>query len=314
MQSWDVRQSFLGSLPWASRYSRALLPLMPAAFARFDFTGYDVVIAASSAFSKNVSVPSGAANLCYCHTPPRYIWDQADVYLGGLKRRLASPLIAWLRAADRAAAARVTEFVANSREVARRVQRAYGRHADVIHPPVETKRFEAAALTTTPGDQYLVVSRLVRYKRIDLAIRACNALRRRLLIVGTGPERRHLEALAGPTVEFAGAVDDDELPRLYASCRAFLFPGFEDFGIAPVEAQAAGRPVVAYGAGGATETVANGVTGILFDEQSVDAVIAGIERLERTPIDAGECRTNAKRFDAAVFRSSMAARVAALIA
>jgi glycosyltransferase involved in cell wall biosynthesis len=305
--SWDLRGTGLQRLPGVSHYSRALLPLMPAAFARLDLRGYDVVITASSAFSKNVRPDAGAPNLCYCHTPPRYLWDLRDSYTPGLSGRLASPLIRWLRARDSAAAARVTRFIANSRNVAERIRRNYNRDSTVIYPPVEVERISPNGLPA--DDFYLVVSRLVGYKRVDLAVQACNRLGRRLIVVGTGPEAARLRSLAGPTVQFAGALPDAEIAGLYARCKAFLFPGLEDFGIAPVEAQAAGRPVVAFAQGGARETVLDGATGLLFTEQTVDSLADAMLRLDAAPMAPLACRTNAERFSAEKFRTQMAAAV-----
>lgn len=301
--AWDIRGTALQRLPGARRYSRALLPLMPRAFANLDLSGYDAVVTTSSAFSKNARTRDDAPNLCYCFTPPRYLWDLRETYTPGLTGRAAAPLVRWLRDRDMDAASRVTRFVAISETVAERVRRTYNRDCAVIYPPVEVDRIVPSG--RPPEDFYLVVSRLVGYKRVDLAIEACNRLERRLLIVGGGPELRRLRRLAGPTIEFRGFLDDAEVARLYASCRAFLFPGLEDFGIAPVEAQAAGRPVVAFASGGATETVIDGVTGVWFAEQTVDALVDAIERLDRMAIDPAVCAANARRFDAARFRAHM---------
>jgi glycosyltransferase involved in cell wall biosynthesis len=285
LRAWDIRTTALQRFPGARHYSRMLLPLMPWAFERLDFSGFDVVITTSSAFSKNVVAPTGTPNVCYCHTPPRYLWDLHDEYGKALVvRRPLEPLVQWLRARDLSAAARVDEFVANSYHVADRIARTYQRTATVF---------------------YLVVSRLVRYKRVDLAIQACNALRRPLFVVGSGPERPALQAMAGPTIKFLGSPDDATVADLFARCRALVFPGLEDFGITPVEAQAAGRPVIAFRAGGALETVVDRSTGVFFESQTVSAVTDAIERLERTEMDPAACRANAMRFDASVFRQGM---------
>lgn len=305
--SWDVRPSFLQRLPFITKYSRATLPLMSAAFGRFDLSGYDAVISVSAAFAKNVRTTT-CANVCYCLTPPRYLWDLHDDYVRGrLGRPALNAAAHWLRRMDLAAAGRVHDFIAISETVAERVRRTYSRDASVIYPPVDTARIRP---TNGPAeDFYLVVSRLVAYKRIDLAVQACTQLDRRLLVVGVGPERRKLEAMAGPTVQFLGRLDDAEVELLYARCKAFIFPGLEDFGITPVEAQAAGRPVIAFGRGGAAETVIDGGTGVHFQEQSVDALIDAIERLEREEVRSEACRANALRFDASIFRDRMSAAV-----
>jgi glycosyltransferase involved in cell wall biosynthesis len=312
VRGWDVRPSFLQRLPFVARYSRALLPLMPAAFDRFDTSSFDVVLSVSGAFAKNVRRPPSGATICYCLTPPRYLWDLQEEYVRGrIDRPILDAVARVLRRADLQAAGRVDRFIAISDTVAERVMRTYSRAAAVVYPPVDTSW--ARPNGAPPEDFYLVVARLVRYKRVDLAIDACNRLRRRLLIVGSGPEEPKLRRLAGPTIEFVGRLGDAEVATLYARCKAFIFPGFEDFGITPVEAQAAGRPVVALARGGAGETVVDQVTGVLFDDQSADALVEAMERLERLSIAPGACRDNAMRFDASVFRERMGAAVQAAI-
>jgi len=301
----DVRTSFLQRIPFARRRHQALFPLMPHAFEQFDFSEFDVVVSTSSACSKGVVTPSSTFNLCYCYTPPRYLWD---LYHAHLKGRFGRSLIALaahrMRLWDRLAADRVDQFVAISHEVSARISKHYRRPSEVIYPPVRVDRFRDLPARDAE-DYYLVVSRLVPYKRIDLAIAAANRLGRRLVVVGDGPERAALARLAGPTVDLVGWRDDEEITELYSGCRAFLFPGEEDFGIAPVEAQAAGRPVVAFGKGGATETVVHGKTGILFDRQCVEDLADAILTLDRWTIDSRACKRNAERFDASVFRSRL---------
>jgi glycosyltransferase involved in cell wall biosynthesis len=312
LRSWNVHPSFLQHLPFIKRYSRATLPLMPMAFARFNPEPYDAIVSVSGAFAKNVQRPSSGSTICYCLTPPRYIWDMHDDYVRGrLDRPLLDMATHWLRRADLAAASRVDEFITISNTVAERVRRTYSRSATVIYPPVDCDWVRPDG--SSPDDYYLIVSRLVRYKRVDLAIDACNRLKRRLLIVGSGPEAGRLRAKAGPTIEFLGRRSDGEVATLYARCKAFLFPGFEDFGITPLEAQAAGRPVVAFGRGGATETVVDQQTGVLFAEQSVESLVEAIERLDRLSLSQVDCRENAMRFDVTVFRQRMTAAVDAAI-
>jgi glycosyltransferase involved in cell wall biosynthesis len=299
-RSWDIRPSFLQRIPLARKRHQPFLPLMPLAFEQFDLSGYDMVLSTSHACAKGVIVPTDAVHICYCYTPCRYIWDLYHEYTRDRRlRALIAPVAHWLRMWDQLSSQRVDHFVAISHEVAARIRRHYRRNADVIYPPVEVDRF--APNGRAPEDFDLVVSRLVPYKRIDLAIGAANRLRRRLVIVGDGPDRRRLAALAGRTVEFMGMLPDEEVAKLYGRCRAFLFPGFEDFGIAPVEAQAAGRPVIAFGRGGATETVVHGATGVLFEEQTVDALIAAIEAFDAMDFDPALCRRNAERFDRSEF-------------
>ena len=305
MRGWDVRTSFLQRLPMAPRKHQMYLPLMPLAFEQFDMREYDIVLTTSSACAKGVLLQPGAMNICYCHTPPRYLWDQYHDYTRAHPARaLIAPVAHWLRLWDRVAADRVDQFVANSHEVAARIQKHYRRDATVVYPPVDVDRFQPNGKPAE--DFYLVVSRLVDYKRIDLAIQAATRLGRRLLVVGEGPARKSLQAGAGPSVRFLGGLSDSEVADLMARCRAFVFPGWEDFGIAPVEAQAAGRPVIAYGRGGAVETVVDGATGVLFDEQTVESLIEGMLALDRLPIDAAVCRQNAERFSSSVFRERIA--------
>ncbi|MDQ3388483.1 MAG: glycosyltransferase, partial [Gemmatimonadota bacterium] len=302
MQGWDVRPSFIQRLPFSRKYHQNYLPLMQMAFEQFDMSEYDLVITTNSACAKGVITRPGAVNLCYCYTPCRYLWDLYHEYTREHRgRMLIAPVAHWMRMWDRMAADRVDAFVSISHEVAARVRHHYRRDSEVIYPPVDVDRIRPT--DRAPEGFYLVVSRLVPYKRIDLAVAACTRLGRRLLVVGDGPERRRLEKMAGPGIEFLGRRPDEELAELYGRCSGFLFPGWEDFGIAPVEAQAAGRPVIAYGRGGALETVLEGTTGVLFDDQNVDEMVAAIERFERLSFDPEVCRRNAERFDSAEFRS-----------
>ena len=308
MLDWDVRPSFLQRIPFARRRYQAFLPLMPLAFEQFDLREYDLILSTSSACAKGVIARPDAVHICYCYTPCRYIWDLYHDYTGGMRSRvLIAPVAHWLRLWDRISSDRVDHFVAISHEVASRIRRHYRRDSEVIYPPVDVERFTLS--NAPPEDFYLVVSRMVGYKRIDLAIEAANRLRRRLVVVGDGPMRRQLEGVAGPTVEFRGALSDEEVATLFARCRALLFPGIEDFGITPLEAQAAGRPVIALGRGAAPETVVHGVTGVLFDEQTVESLVGGILDFESRSFDPASCRRQAERFSADEFRRRLSQAV-----
>jgi glycosyltransferase involved in cell wall biosynthesis len=249
-----------------------------------------------------------ATHICYCLAPTRYVWD-FDAYaareaLPPATGTALRPLVALLRRWDYRAAQRVNHFIAISREVQARIRRYYNRDSTIIHPPVDTGRFKPAA---THDDYYLIVSRLVPYKRIDLAVLAFNQLGLPLLIAGDGRDREALEALAGPTVTFLGYVPDEDLPGLFARCKATILPGMEDFAITPVQTQAAGRPVIAYGAGGALDTVIEGETGVFFRELTPDALAEGVREFDTAAVDLQACVRNAARFDARVFKKQMSA-------
>ncbi len=309
-----IHTSFLQRLPRSRTHWRYYLPFFPAAIERLDLHGYDLVLSSSHCVAKSVRPPQGALHVSYCHTPMRYVWDQYDAYFGpgraSLPVRMAMRMLApRLRAWDRRTASRVHAFVANSRNVAGRIRRAYGRAADVVYPPVDVARFQPAALRE---DFHLLVSALVPYKRVDLAIAAFRDAGRELVIVGAGPEYARLRRDAPSNVRFTGSLTDAEVAALMARCRSFVQPGEEDFGIASVEAQAAGAPVVAYGAGGALETVndldaAGGAppTGVLFRSLDAASLNAAIERAEKTTFDTEGLVANARRFAPERFRAGL---------
>ena len=288
------------------RRFRSLLPLYPLYFSLLDLRRYDLVVSSSVAFSHAVRTAPGALHVSYVHTPMRYAWD-LDTYLRGSSTSVASALGArfarpFLQRWDRVTARRPDVLVANSATVRRRIRELWRRDAEVIHPPVDVG---SIPLGTTDDGFLLVAARLLAYRRIDLAVDAANRLGRPLVIVGDGPERPRLESLAGPLVRFLGRVDRAALLDLFGRCHAYLVPGIEDFGIAPVEAMAAGRPVVAFRAGGATETVVEGETGLLFDEPSGAALAAAIRSLDDLRLDPEAIRRHAEGFDTAVFRERM---------
>jgi glycosyltransferase involved in cell wall biosynthesis len=293
----DVHTSFLQKFPGAIKHYQKYLPLMPLAFESFALEGYDVVISSSHACAKGIITRPGTLHICYCHTPMRYAWDFYQHYLthetGKLSRPFVAPLLSYLRLWDVASANRVDYFIANSQIVARRIGKHYRREAVVIHPPVDVDRFTVAP---AHDEFFLTVGRLVSYKRVDLAVQACTKLNLPLVVIGDGPERKRLEAMAGPSVQFLGYQSDEVIRDHYARCRAFLFPGEEDFGITVVEAQAAGRPVIAYGKGGVLDSVVPGRTGLFFTEQTSESLCQAITDLRDMPIDPQGIRAHAQKF------------------
>ena len=276
---------------------------MPFALERLDLNQYDIVVSSEAGPAKWVLTRPDAIHICYCHSPLRYIWDQQHVYLQRLPvalRLMAQLYASHLRKSDLLSAARVDYFIANSEFVRQRIKKFYRRDAYVIHPPVATTEFHP---DPAPDDYYLFAGEIRRYKRPDLAIQACTNLGRRLIVLGEGPHISELRAFAGPTVEFRDRVSFAELKVTMARCRALLFPGVEDFGIIPVEVMASGRPVIAYARGGATETVVDGETGILYTENSVKGLSDAILRFEAAEVSFGPeaCVRRARDFDTEVF-------------
>lgn len=319
-----IRTSAIQSLPFAAGRYRYYLPLFPWAIERLTLDRYDLILSSSHCVAKGVRPPPHALHITYLYTPMRYIWDMQDAYIGSgrmgpVSRLMLRAIAGRLRRWDIAVNTRVDYFIAISQHVADRIRRHYGREAEVIYPPVETTRFHIAERT---DDYYLVAGAFAPYKRIDLAIEAFNRLRRRLVIVGEGQESRRLRHMAGPTIEFVGWRPDSEVADLLARCRALVFPGEEDFGILPVEAMACGRPVIAYGKGGVTETVIplnscefrigfptpNSPTGVFFYEQSVEALIQAIDLFEQSAdrFDPEALRTHALAFDRSIFEKRIA--------
>jgi glycosyltransferase involved in cell wall biosynthesis len=290
-----VRTSFLSRIPMANRYFRALAPLYPRAFEAFDFSGFDTIVSSTTAWAKGIVVPRGAVHVCYVNAVSRFNFAYEEYVLGlsplaALARPLVERLVAW----DRRAAQRPTHLVANSRNVAARIATYYGREAEVVHCPVDVDRF-----TVGPGggDYFLIASRLLPYKRIDLAIRAAQMADVRLLVAGTGPAREALERLArGTSTTLLGFVDDARLDALLAGARAAILPGEEDFGLVPVEAAAAGRPTIAYRGGGALETIVDGATGEFFDSASPESLAAALRAFDATRFDPQRLRAHAETF------------------
>ncbi|HEV8192411.1 MAG TPA: glycosyltransferase [Ktedonobacterales bacterium] len=297
--SMDIRTSFMQRLPFVKRYHQPFLPLYPYAFERTDLRWYDLVISDSSAFAKGVVTRPDALHICYCHTPMRWAWNYDDYIdredIGNpLTRRALIPFISWLRSWDYTTAARVDYFVANSPAVAARIAKYYRREAVVIPPPVDTSRFY---LSPQHEDYFLIVSRLIPYKAIDIAVKAFTMTGAPLRIIGSGRDERRLRRMAGPNVKFLGRLSDDEVRSQLARCRALIFAGEEDFGITPVEAQASGRPVIAYGAGGALATIIEGSTGLFFYEQTPEALAEVVNSFRDEYFDPQAIRRHAEEFD-----------------
>ncbi|MCS7166078.1 MAG: glycosyltransferase [Gemmatales bacterium] len=316
-----IRVSWLNHAPGVQRYYRWLLPLFPWAARTLRVGGYDLVISSSHAAAKAAAISPGAVHVCYCHTPMRYVWHMRREYFPEPRKwweHAREWILDRLQAWDRRSAYNVDYFVANSRTVQRRIQECYGRTSEVIYPPVDTEFYRPAAVRRR--EYYLVVSALVPYKRVDLAVQACTKLQRHLLVIGTGSEAARLRALAGPTVRFAGWLSDESVREHMQRCRALIFPGEEDFGIVPVEAQACGAPVIALGRGGATETVippehGSEPTGLWFAEPTVESLCDAIQRFEKHQhwFNPAVCRCNAERFSKTRFREEFRAFVARIL-
>jgi glycosyltransferase involved in cell wall biosynthesis len=292
-----VHTSFLDHLPGAHRNYTRLVPLMDLALRRFDLSGFDLIVSSNHACAKNVRTPPEALHVCYCHTPMRYAWDASFLEgerLGPLGRALAPAGTAWLRRVDRRRAQDPDLFVANSTYVAGRIHDSYGRSSRVIHPPVDVQRL--LEVKREPSDAYLFFGRLVPYKRADQAVEACARLGRRLIVAGDGRDLDRLRAQARGDVEFVGRVPDEQVPQLLSRARALLFPGVEDFGIVPVEAQAAGVPVIANRRGGAVDSVLDDETGVLYEPGTVEGLCAAIERFESLRLDEAAIRRNSLQF------------------
>ena len=316
-----IRRSAVQWLPRAGAYYRNYLPLFPAAVELFDLDRYALVISSSHCAAKSVIRPPDATHVCYCHSPMRYAWDQFEAYfgpeqVGTARSRVLRHVMAGLARWDAATAGRVDRFLANSQYVAGRIRRYYNRGSTVVYPPVDTTfyRLPDPARRRPIDPSFLVVSALVPYKRVDVAIGACLKAAMPLKIVGRGPEEARLRQMGDPTVEFLGWRTDEEIRELYASCTAVLLPGVEDFGMVPVEAQACGTPVIALAQGGARETVDDGVTGILVEDGSVDAFAAAVERARTTSFDAAVIRKRAERFSRERFEVEFQAAVSDAIA
>ena len=303
LQDVPVQTSWMQHLPKLSTLYRLYFPLYPMAVSSLDLSPYDLVVSSSSGYVKGVRANLNAIHVCYCHTPMRWAWSfdsysARESFHGGL-RMVLSTLVRGLRMWDEGAARQPDHFIANSKAVAARIERAYGRYAEVIVPPIDVDRFK---LSCEQDDYYVVLARLVPYKRIDLAVSAFTQMRKRLIVIGTGSAMERLKSHAGPTIEFVGRASDEDVEKYLAKCRALIFPGEEDFGMAPLEVAAAGRPTIAFQAGGALETIIDGETGVFFDKQTTDAVIEAVRRFELQSWSAERIRRHAEGFSREIFQ------------
>lgn len=301
-----IIESPLADMPFAHRRFRLYLPLFPHFIEQLDLSGYDLVISSSHCVAKGVKTDPDAMHVCYCHTPMRYVWDMYEAYKAqrGLLARLflmmnRKHLQNW----DKRTADRVDHYIANSGFVAERISRHYKREAEVIHPPVNSDFF-------TPDDReegefYLVVSALVPYKRVDLAVKAFRRNGKKLVVIGTGSDKERIWSMKAPNITYLGNIEDEELRGYYQRARALIFPGVEDFGITPLESMACGRPVIAYAEGGALETVIDGETGVYFHEQSVEALLSAVDKLEQMQFTKATLRKRAEQFSRARFSGNL---------
>ncbi|MBI5878403.1 MAG: glycosyltransferase [Chloroflexi bacterium] len=304
-RDWDIRTTWLDRIGWSKTHHQWFLLAYPLAFRALDLAAYDLVISNKSAFCFTARTRPDARHLCYCLTPTRFVWNFAAYVrgegAGGVARWAVPPFLPYLQRVERQAAARVTRFAAISGVVQARIRTHYGRESKVVFPPVAVERFRPN--TAPPDDYYLVVSRLIPYKRIDLAVQAFNQLGKPLVVIGDGRDRAKLEAMAGPNIRFLGRLDDAETDSYRYRCRAFIFPGEDDFGIAPVEAMAAGRAAIAFAAGGALDTVREGVSGVLFREPSAESLAEAVRRFEAQSFDPAAVQAHAALFSTANFRA-----------
>lgn len=312
LKSHRIETTFVSKMPFARKHYQKYLPFMPRALEEIDLSAYDLVISSESGPAKGVIPRPDAFHMCYCHSPMRYIWDLYHQYQGSagfLARQMFPGIAHRLRTWDVTSAARVDQFVANSSFVAKRIDKYYRREAEVIFPPVATDEFEKGAVDT-PDDYYLAAGEFVGYKRFDIAVDAFTKLGKPLVVIGDGEQAKDLRKRAGKNVKFLGRVPFSQLKEHFARCRALVFPGEEDFGMVPVEVMASGRPVIAYGRGGALDTVRHGETGALFHDQSVDGLIEAVERFESMRFDQAAIQTHARSFGLGPFRQKVAALLA----
>lgn len=306
-ESRTIRTSFLEKAPFIKKYHRFFPLFMPLAIEQFDFSDYDVVLSISSSFAKGVITKPQTRHISYCLTPPRFLWDDSHKFMEefsypGFIKKLLPPFITYLRMWDREAAMRVDDFWTISNFVKTRIKKYYLRDAEVIYCPVNTDKFR---ISNEVGNYFFMVGRLVSYKRFDLAVKVFNTLGWPLKIAGIGPEMNHLKKMAKPNIEFLGQVSDENLAELYSHSRALIFPQEEDFGIVPLEAMASGRPVIAHRSGGAIETIAEGETGIFFDEQTEQSLLEALKKFEGKVFNPQTCRAQAEKFSIEIFKEKV---------
>lgn len=310
IEQMKIKTSFINKLPFKQKKYRSYLPIFPIAMELMDFYEYDVIISTSHCVAKNAKGKKDALHICYCHTPMRYVWEMYEEYFGkgkaGVFTRAAMKLISpLLRKWDVKTSSRVNYYIANSKNVANRINNYYKRSSDIIYPPVDCSQFQ---LSESNKDYFLIVSALVPYKRVDMAIKVFNKLGKKLVIVGSGPEEKYLRSIAKDNIEFFGWTNNDELANYYANCKALIFPGIEDFGIVPLEAMASGKPVIAFAKGGALETVVESdqlKTGVFFYEQNEKSLEDAINRFENTMFIPKQIREHALKYDRASFKAQI---------
>ncbi|MBE1445680.1 glycosyltransferase [Paenibacillus sp. OAS669] len=302
----NITNSFIQNVPFSRKHYKKMLGLLPHAVEGFDLREYDVILSSSSAFAKGVITTPSQLHICYCHTPMRYVWDLYHQYLAEINNPVYKKVLPFIlhkiRNWDAINSQRVDHYIANSNNVSKRIKKYYNRESHVIHPPVSFERFDFAGES---GDYFLIVSRLIPYKRIDLVIEAFNLLNLPLVIIGDGYDRTRLQKMAGPTVQLMGYQSDEVISKYYSNCKAFILAGEEDFGITPLEAQANGKPVIAFGKGGALETVVEGKTGIFFNEPTADSLVQAINRFNSISFNKHTIRDHANQFNEIRFKEEI---------
>lgn len=303
----NIKTSFIQKIPFAKKYHRIFPQFMPMAIEQFDFSMYDLVLSDSSSYAKGIITGPGTLHICYMHTPLRYAWDDCQKYTSDFDfpnfiKKVVPFAMNYIRIWDRVSAERPDKLIANSNFVAKRIKKYYKRESIVVHPPVNIDEFSISAEN---DGSFLMVGRLLAYKRHDIAIKAFNKLGLRLKIIGRGPELKRLKKLAGPNIEFLGRLSDEELPEYYAKCRAFIFPQEEDFGIVAMEAMASGKPVVAFRGGDIVEHIEEGKSGVFFERQEVNDIINAVKKLDGLAYDSQYIREKAEKFDKSLFKAKI---------